>query len=204
MIRINLISAREIQAEIGKRQDLTVAAISLGATLALILVVFLYQFFRSAILEHDLASLRQEITALESKVKEVAELQKKIAELRERVKVLDDLSKKKIGPVRVMENLSEATPARLWLTEFKENSGNLSMTGMAVDNQTVADFLKALQASAYFRDVELVETSQIEQDKLLLKKFSLRSRLFYQLPIPDSQAKAAAGSRPPAGAGKKP
>jgi type IV pilus assembly protein PilN len=204
MIRINLLSAREIQAEIGKRQDLTIAAVSLGATLALILIVFLYQFYRSAALGRELASLRQEIAGLEGKAKEVTELQKKNGELTQKVKVIEDLSKKKVVPVRVMESLSGATPARLWLTEFKENSGNLSVTGIAIDNQTVADFLKALSASAYFRDVELVETSQIEQDKLQLKKFSLRSHLLYLIPLPEPQAKADAGATRPPGEAKKP
>jgi len=203
MIRINLLSAREIRAEIGRRQDLTVAAASLGVTLALILIVFLYQFSRSTLLSSRLSGMRQEIAALESRAKEVTELQKNIGELKQKVKVIDDLSKKKVGPVRVMESLSGATPIRLWLTEFKENAGNLSLNGMAVDNQTVADFLKALSSTAYFKDVELVETSQAEQDKLLLKKFSLRSRLIYQPSVSASKSNDT-GAAPPSGKVKKP
>ncbi|HEY2986865.1 MAG TPA: PilN domain-containing protein [Candidatus Binatia bacterium] len=203
MIRINLLSVREIKAEIGRRQDLAIAAVSLGATLAVILVVFLYQFYRSNTLEREVASLRKEIAGLEGDVKEVRELEKTNAELTQKIKVIDDLRKKKIGPVRVMESLSEATPGRLWLTEFKETSGTLSMTGMAVDNQTVADFLKGLSTSDYFKDVELVETTQVEQDKVLLKKFSVKSRLLYQ-PGTDLQAKAETGKTGTPGGSKKP
>lgn len=203
MIRINLLSAREIRAEIGRRQDLTIAAAALGVTLVLILIVFLYQISRSTLLSSRLSGLRQEIAALESRAKEVTELQKNISELKQKVKVIDDLSKKKVGPVRVMESLSGATPVRLWLTEFKENAGNLSLNGMAVDNQTVADFLKALSNTAYFKDVELVETSQAEQDKLLLKKFSLRSRLIYQ-PVMSEPKSPDTGAAPPSGEVKKP
>ena len=202
MIRINLLSVREIRAEIGRRQDLTIAALSVGATLALIFVVFLYQFYRSSFLDRKLTGLRKEIASLESQVKEVTELQKKVSDLNQKLKVIEDLRKKKVGPVRVMENLSVATPARLWLTEFKETGGNLSITGIAVDNQTVAEFLKALAASAYFKSVELVETSQTEQDKLLLKKFSLRSQLLYQSQPLDAQTKA--GAAPASSEGKKP
>ena len=139
------------------------------------------------------------MAALENQAREVTELQKMVGELKGKLKVIEDLTKKKVGPVRVMESLSLAAPERLWLTEFKENSGNLSLAGMAVDNQTVADFLKALSTSAYFGNVELIETSQIEQEKLLLKKFSLRSRLFYQLP-----AAGGAGAAPAPSGGKKP
>ncbi|HEY3306550.1 MAG TPA: PilN domain-containing protein [Candidatus Binatia bacterium] len=202
MIRINLLSAREIKAEIGRRQDLTIAALALGATLGLILIVLLYQLYRTTALSRELASARQEIAAMEAEAREVTELQKKVGDLKQKVKVIEDLRKKKVGPVRVMESLSGATPPRLWLTEFKETSGNLSMNGIAVDNQTVADFLKALSSSDYFKNVELVETSQSEQDKLLLKKFSVRSRLVYQ-PSVAEPAKDAGAASPP-GKVKKP
>lgn len=204
MIRINLLSAREIKAEVGKRQGLAIAVLSLGATLVLMLGVFLYQFYRSSALERELAGLRQEIAALESQAKEVVEVQKKVAELQGKLKVIEDLNKRRVGPVRVMESLSLAAPERLWLTEFRENSGNLSLAGMAVDNQTVADFLTALSTSAYFGNVELVETSQIEQQNLLLKKFSLRSRILYQPIFAAAKAAGGTGGAAAASEGKKP
>lgn len=190
MIRINLLSTREIQAEIGRRQDVAIAAVALGVTAILCLVVFLYQFYRTVALQREVAGLRAEIAAIEGQAREVVVLQGKIAELKSKVLVIDSLSKKKVGPVRVMESLSLAAPLRLWVLEFKENSGNLTMTGLAIDNQTIADFLKALSATAYFKDVELVETSQSQQDKLALKKFVLKSRLLYQPAPPEAQAKA--------------
>jgi type IV pilus assembly protein PilN len=91
----------------------------------------------------------------------------------------------------------------LWLTEFKENGGSLTVTGMAVDNQTIADFLKALQSSQYFKDVDLVETVQSQQDKQALKKFAVRSRLLYQpqaepqkKPAPQNTAAASGSAKP--------
>jgi type IV pilus assembly protein PilN len=189
MIRINLLSSREIEAELGRRQDVVVAVLGVGSALAICLAVFLYQVFRTTMLQREVSSLRAEIASIEGSAKEVAHLQTTIASLKQKVTVIENLSKKKVGPVRVMESLSASAPERLWVTEFKENGGNLTLNGMAVDNQTVADFLKALQASQYFKDVELVEAAQTQQDKLALKKFSVRSRLLYQ-PQPEQQAKA--------------
>jgi type IV pilus assembly protein PilN len=180
MIRINLLSTREIEAEQGRRKDVVVTVLCLGGVAALCLVVFLYQFFRTTILQRQLASLKTEMASMEGAAKEVNDLQIKITALKQKLAVIDDLGKKKIGPVRVMETLSTSAPDRLWLTEFKENSGSLTVTGMAVDNQTIADFLKALQSSQYFKDVDLVETVQSQQDKQALKKFAVRSRLLYQ------------------------
>jgi type IV pilus assembly protein PilN len=207
MIRINLLAVREIRVEAEKRQDLIIAVLSLGATLVLLLAVFLFQWYRVSALEREEASLRQEIASLNEKAKEVPQLQVKIAELKEKLKIIDDLAKKKTGPVRVMESLSASTPERLWLTEFKETNGNTSMAGMAVDNQTVADFLRALEKSVYFSDVELIETTQVEQNNVPLKKFSMRSKVSYIPPAPPKPKDGAESKNPPegpAGAGKKP
>ena len=144
--------------------------------------VYLFQSFRLSGLRTDSDTLKKEIETLNVQLKEVGDLQQKVKALEQKIKVIDDLTKKKVGPVKIMESLSLATPSRLWLTEFKESGGNLSINGLAVDNQTVADFLKSLSTFAYFNNVDLVETTQLEQEGVPLKKFSIKSQLLYQPP----------------------
>lgn len=190
MIRINLLPVREISAEFGRRQELIVAGVCLALSLVVVAGLYLVQFRTVSRLEADLASLTQEITTLNTKAKGVGDIEKKVMELREKLKVIEDLNKKKTGPVHVMESLSSALPARLWLTQFRETSGNVTMDGLAIDNQTIADFLKALARSPYFQDVELIETSQVEQEGVALKKFSLNSKLLYQAQAPTDKKEA--------------
>jgi len=202
MIRINLLSTREIEAEQGRRKDVLVAVVGLGGVAVLCLAVFAYQFFRTTMLQRQWAALKAEMASMEGQAKEVNDLQTKITALKQKLAVIDALSKKKVGPVRVMESLSASAPERLWLTQFKETGGSLLVTGMAVDNQTIADFLKALQTSEYFKDVELVETVQAQQDKQTLKKFSVRSRLVYQPQAEPQTAPAPQKTAAPAGKAK--
>ena len=197
MIRINLLSVREVRAEVGRRMEYVVAGLSLALTFLLMLVVFLYQFYRSSSVAGELAALRTEIAGMEAQVKEVAELQKKVADVTQKNQVIEDLTKKKAGPVRVMESLSSVIPEKLWLTEFKETGGTLVVTGQAIDNQTVADLLRGLQASIYFANVDLVESVQTEPEKTPFKKFSVKSQVLYQGAPP-----APAGKPGPAGAPK--
>lgn len=201
MIRINLLPVRQIRAEFGRRQQLAIACIAIGITAVLAVGVHLWQWKRLSNLESERDELQKEIVSLNAKVKKVGDERKQISDLRAKKKVIDELTTKKSGPVRVMESLSTATPARLWLSEFRETGGSLAMTGMAVDNQTIAEFLKALAASGYFKDVELVETTQAEQDGVSLKKFSIKSSLVYQLPA--SPAVEKAGAAPAVKEGKK-
>lgn len=189
MIRINLLPVREIKAEVGRRNDLIVAGLALALTAVMIVGIYLFQSYRRSSLEKELADLQSEIITLNVQVKEVGDLEKKISDLKSKLQVIENLNKKKIGPVRVMESLSSATPGRLWLTEFKESSGSLSLNGTAIDNQTIADFLRALARSVYFKDIDLIESSQDEKIRPAVKKFSVKGQLLYQPPPPPSDSK---------------
>jgi type IV pilus assembly protein PilN len=188
MIRINLLPVKELEAEVVRRRELIIGAVSLALTVFLILGVYAYQWHQVSVLEKELAELGKELQVLNGKAKDVAELQKKIKEFEGKNKVIEDINKKKSGPVRVMESLSVATPSALWLTEFKETGGNLTITGVAVDNQTIAEFLKALAAHAYFTNTELVETTQNQQAGLPPRRFLIKSLLTYQPKMPSPSA----------------
>jgi type IV pilus assembly protein PilN len=180
MIRINLLPIKELKAEVVRRRELSIASLALGLTTVLILGVYVYQWRQTAGLEKELAEIRKELEVLNTKAKDVAELQRRIKEFQGKNKVIDDINKKKSGPVRVMESLSVATPSALWLTEFKEVGGDLTITGVAADNVTIAEFLKALASHAYFSNTDLVETTQTDQKGMPPRKFLIKSRLSYQ------------------------
>jgi type IV pilus assembly protein PilN len=180
MIRINLLPMREISAEVTRRRDLIIGATGLVVTVLLIIGVYFYQVSQRSSLQAELAALRKEIETLDVQVREVGELQKKIKELQSKTQVLEDLNSKKVGPVRVLESLAAATPAGLWITEYRETGNDLTITGMAMDNQTVADFMRALSNFAHFRNVELIETTQADEKTGPYKKFSVKSGVAYQ------------------------
>lgn len=180
MIRINLLPVKEIKAEVSRRRELTLGTVCLGITLATVAGVYIVQYSRLSAMEKELEGLRAELTSLNIKAKGVADLEARIKEVKSKHHVIEDIDKKKAGPVRVMQSLSAATPGPLWLTQFKETGGNLTITGVATDNQTIAEFLKALGTHAYFKDTELVETTQTDQAGVAPKRFSIKSRLQYR------------------------
>jgi type IV pilus assembly protein PilN len=193
MIRVNLLPIRELQAAVSRRRDLTIGGLTLGLTALILAGVYFYQSYRMSNLGNELAGLRKEIERLNVSVKELGDLQFKIKDFESKYKVIKDLNQKKIGPVKVMEHLSAATPATLWLTEFKETNGSLDIKGVAVDNQTIADFLSALARSSHFRDVELVETTQTDEKTGPYKKFAIKTRVSYQAPTVTRDATSGTG-----------
>ena len=180
MIRINLLPVREIAAGVSRRRDLTVGLVAVVISALVLVGGYLYQSSRFSTLGEELADLRQQIQVLNAKLKEVTDLQNKIKEFKSKHKVIDDISKQKVGPVRVMESLSAATPASLWLTEFREANGSLVINGLALDNQTVADFLKSIAKYSYFKNVELIETTKADEKTGPYKRFSIKVTVLYQ------------------------
>jgi len=180
MIRINLLPVKQLKAEVSRRRELVLVVSCLATVLFSLGGLYAYQFRQVSLLENELVDLRTDLQQSNVKAKGVADLQSKIKEFQGKHKVIEDINKKKAGPVRVMESLSVATPPALWLTQFKETGGDLTITGVAMDNQSIADFLKSLGSHANFRDTELVETVQSDQSGLPQRRFLIRSKLLYQ------------------------
>ena len=197
MIRINLLPVKELKAEVDRRREIKIAVISLAVTLTSILGVFLFQLHRGSVVKRELTEVQDELKIFNAKAKDVALLQEKIKEYENKNKVLENIDKKKSGPVRALESLSAATPTTLWLTQFRENAGEVTITGVASDNQTIADFLRALGSYAVFKETELVESAQSEQTATPGRKFSIKTKLLYQ---PLGQAPSDKNGSKPAGA----
>jgi len=160
MIRLNLLPLKETERALGRRQRLSL--IALGATVAVLFMVvpFIIQGRRLAALDAQIDELNREIQQFNAQVKEVHDLDKLKKEVEAKLRVIQDLNSKRRGPSRVLDDLSSATPDNLWLIDFNEAAGQATVIGMALDNETIARFMRQLQDSPYFFGVDLVETSR--------------------------------------------
>ena len=195
MIRINLLPVKELKAEVSRRREVTFGGLCLGLALAAMAGLYVVQYSRISSLQNEIADLNAELASLNAKAKSVADLEARIKEVKSKHQVIEEINRKKSGPARVMQSLSTATPRALWLTQFKEIGGNLTITGLATDNQTIANFLKALASHSYFKNTELVETTQTDQ-KAAPKRFSIKSQLQYQPALAQAKAESAQAKAP--------
>lgn len=191
MIHINLLPVKEAQRAIGRRRQLSIAVLSIAVAVMMMLIPYLLQGRKLGAIEDEMGRLQAEVAKLELQSKEVKDLDKKREDLQAKLEVIDQLKQKRVGPVRVLEDLSSSTPEKLWLVDFTEVVSNATITGMALDNQTIAEFMRQLQQSKYFFEVDLVETSQSEAPRVGrgaaapaaaapgFKKFIVKARLDY-------------------------
>ena len=187
MIRINLLPLKEAQRALGRRNQLSVALLSVTLALLVMVIPYVLQGRKMTQLDGEIDQLRSEIRKFNEQTQEFMDLNRKKADLEARLKIIEDLKQKRVGPVHILEDLGAAAPDKLWLLEFGDTNGVATITGLSLDNQTIATFMRKLQASKYFFNVDLVETSQSEPIRnpnggdggLMFKKFIIKAQLDY-------------------------
>jgi type IV pilus assembly protein PilN len=156
MVKINLLP---IKSEL-RRKALIEHIVLL--VLCVTLVFILSWFVQASItnqkdsLQQEIAQTKLEIKKLTAEAGEIEKFKKQKQELERKLGIIKDLNTKKSGPVEVLDQLSLIIPEKAWITSVKNTGSSLSLDGVAVDNPTIATFMKKLQASRYFDNVVLV------------------------------------------------
>ncbi len=195
MIRINLLPVKISKRQEAVRNELVVAA---GALAVIILVLVGVQVAMSAKVngvDAENASLKREIQHKQQILDEVEAMEKLREELEKKLAVIGQLERNKTGPVMMLDQLSQATPEKLQLQRLDEKNGRVQLTGVAVSNEVISQFLSNLEKSPRFTDVYLNAIDQVEVAGVKLKDFSITAKLVQQKRAPTS-AEEAAGAAP--------
>ncbi len=179
MIRINLIGVQEVAQSAERRRQLRIAYAVAGGNIVAMVLFSLIVSGLAASRRSAMAETKAQIQSVLKVAHDVEGEERQRAVLEEKRRVIADLERREVGPFRILEALSDATPTRLWLTEFADKNGEVTITGLAIDDPTVADFLARLQQSPHFHGLELVETAQTEEGRMRVKKFVMRGPLSY-------------------------
>jgi len=197
MIRINLLPIKEAEIAASRSREIRLV-VMLFVLLAIGVVGDRFRHSSTvAGLDQEISDLEAELVVLREQVSEATRLEQQKKDLDAKLLVIADLSRKRVGPAAALRDLSKSTPDRLWLTDLTESGGSATVSGKSVDNQTIADFLRALGASPYFPSVDLSETTQDEQGSVKLKRFLLRATINYSAK-PAASAPGAAPAAAPA------
>lgn len=173
MIRINLLPVKAAQKKEMLQGQMIVVALAMIVTLGLCTAAYLYVAGEVEKRQVRIDQKKAEISQLQKKIGEVNQFKKRQKDLRAKLDVLDELKASRVGPLYILDALYEALPEKLWLTKFQEGSGRASMSGIGVDEGTVAQFMRNLEASDFFEGVELKVTKQIVQDQIKFQQFDL-------------------------------
>jgi type IV pilus assembly protein PilN len=191
MLEINLLPLREARRRADLRQQLMQLVLVLLLTAGAIGLVHSRMQDEVAVATARVQQMDNDIRQFQPQLDQVAKFRKKKAGLEKKLDVIEGLDRARTGPVRVLSELAERTPDRLWLTSLEADGSTLSMKGQSLDNELVAAFLRGLSESPYFQDVDLDGTQLEERGELKLVSFGVRASMVHKPTRKPKDAKAA-------------
>lgn len=181
MIRINLIPVPK-----ARRQEKLIIESLVGLFVILGTVIACYfigvdKASSIEVLQAENDELNQEIAQLRSKVGEVDKYKEQAETLESQLGVIRSLEAARVGPVRLMDELTQIVPRQLWIDSFRESDRSVSIQGVASDGPVIADFMDNLKRSSFFDEPELNNVQSHEEGGVSLQRFSINMSVHYDL-----------------------
>jgi type IV pilus assembly protein PilN len=146
MIRINLLPFRAARKRENVKRQITIYVVTVICALVVMGGLFYTYSKKLSNLKDKESRLNKELAGYEKELQEIKDLEKRIEQIKSKLAVIKDLEKGKTGPVLLLSDIADAVPKdRLWLTSLTESGGKLSLSGTAMDNETVSVFMKNLE-----------------------------------------------------------
>jgi type IV pilus assembly protein PilN len=164
VIRINLLtvdrerSKRKAKFQIGEK--ITVACSLILVAAALVVGWWFWSLQRSsADLDQQIADAERETQRLQSVIQQVAQFEARRAQLQQRVTLIEELRKGQTGPVHLLDQISQALPESMWLTDLRQVGSEITIEGRCTSLNALSDFVSGLETSNLFeRPVEIVDS----------------------------------------------
>jgi type IV pilus assembly protein PilN len=173
MIKINLLLTRKEKKKVGIRKEFIVLIVSV-VLLFVSFIIIQSQLDKEK--EGKLAQIsktKKEIDDQKTQIKDVNQAKESQKNFQDRLNVINSLRKGKSISARLLDEISIAKPEKVQLESLKKEGRKLGIEGVALDDETVANLMTNLRRSKVYKNVDLIVSEQIEQNKIRLKRFVL-------------------------------
>ncbi len=172
MIRINLIRGKR-----KKRKEFNLNFVYVFLPVIFLAGLFLYHRMvigRIETLQTNIQKASSEIARLKKEIGEVERFKARKVELQQKVDIISNLQTGRTLPVKVFEALSASIPEKCWIDQLNfKGDKMLSLSGIALNNHTIANLMTSLGQSGRFQKVELGSADQTTVKGVKLMRFNL-------------------------------
>lgn len=175
MIKVNLLADRQAKDRMIIQQQLVMGC-------ALILVTFLLCGFwlqlKSSQISDTNAKISEAKVALAKQKKirdQVAAMEKREKMVKAMLKAIDNLMAVKRGPTIYYDDLNQILPPEIWVTTLTDTRGAVVINGYSFSNNAIAQFMRNLENSDHFSEVNLHTINKAKFGAETLKKFKINT-----------------------------
>jgi type IV pilus assembly protein PilN len=173
MIRINLLGVS--QSKKGHRAAVATTSVEGGGPNMLIVLLVIValavggNYFYWSMLQRDAASLKQKMEEARRENVRLSDIKAKYIELERqkdiyerRVNVIHQLQANQSGPSNLLAMIGDTVNKTdaVWLNSMKDDGASINLDGVALSVDAVAQLMKNLKATGYFRNIEIKESFQ--------------------------------------------
>ncbi|MCL2761119.1 MAG: PilN domain-containing protein [Desulfuromonadales bacterium] len=173
MTKINLVSSDASALNDSMRLQLLGFLILLIVTLGILGAVYLITLHKIDAINDEMSSLNTQLAMYKKKIGEMDNLNKLKEDVKKKLGVITDLRKGKSAAALRFATLSESLPAQIWLTTYDEKQEKVSIKGVSLGDDPIAEFMKTLEATNYFNNINLKISEQKEINKQKVKEFEI-------------------------------
>ncbi len=189
MIKINLLKPEKKdfkEAPAVPTQEARAKARPQLGNLVLVLIVIgvaaLYFYQKRAIDRENtqLAAAQEEKGKLQYVIAKLDQLQKQKESFVKKVNLINLLKEQRGLAVRIMDELSRNLPDWVWLNQVTFDNMSVQISGDAISNNLIADYIASLERSPVFSNVNLIASTQRTAGNDQFLEFSLTASCVLQ------------------------
>lgn len=160
MLKINLLPVRQLKKRAKARNQIFTMILVFCCVLVFLGFVGVLQNGMLNSLNNQIAQLNKQKDAFKPILAQIETMKKQKQELERKTAIIKTLRAESSLTVRVLDDVAKFVDnKRLWLDSLSQQGPNLSLTGVALDNETVAQFMDKLKSSEFIIDVNLANSS---------------------------------------------
>ena len=174
MLKINLLPVRQLKKRANAKNQL------LGMLLLFLLVITVLgvtgalQANKISNLGVDIKALQKEKYSYTPALQKIARLKKDREEYFRKTEIIKKLKSDSSLTVRTLDEVANRVDnQRMWLESLNQQTSSLRLSGVALDNQTIAQFMDHLKESPFVQNVTLASSSLKVVSGRNLKSFQL-------------------------------
>ena len=161
MIKINLLPFRTARKKENVRRQLSILFFSLFLVFMLLIYYNIKLSGQVKEIKSKVETAKTENAKYEKINNEINEIKAKLEILNTKMDVIKTLESNRYEPVRLMDAMTSlVVPKRMWFVNLDGRGNTVNISGVAIDNQTVADFMTRLERSKLFETVNLKTLKQ--------------------------------------------
>ncbi len=175
MIRINLLPFRAARKKENIRRQVSVFFLSFFLVVIILVWYNIDLGKRISDLNSRIKDTQIQIAKYDKINQEIAQIRKALDTLKSKTEVIKMLEKSRKEPVHLLDVMTGmVVEKRMWFTSFESKGRTVNISGIALDNKTVADFMVRLENSKLFSSVNLKTLKQHSITKYTdLKSFQI-------------------------------